>query len=165
MKRSSGELKTEMPIKLPIRTIQFLTAIGLYLLLSQVVHATSCVTLPSDTMEEVFAESAGNIFHKGILIGMIVSALVANLFILARTKRWVRFVALLTVSIPIPVIYLFAEIMSSGCTYGHGMAASYYLLPLSALLMLLIAQGIWRPGSGPLPEQPVNVTIFDKHNG
>lgn len=104
------------------------------------VYATTCAQPTADEAEIYARQDGENLFVKGFLWGLILSAYLFNVgWFIWRTNRWITAVLLSVLCIPAAFGFWFAEILSQPCGFG-GMAAKYYLIPLVALILLGIAQ-------------------------
>ena len=99
----------------------------------------TCNESPSPEDARAFAIQDGrNLLVKGFLLCLIGAMYLINIGRYIQRKRsWILPLVLSLLSLPIPLGFWLAEIVSSECGSG-GLNAWYYLVPLSALVV------IWR---------------------
>lgn len=115
------------------------------------VYATTCGRPPAEEAEMYARQDGWNVFVKGFLWGLILSAYLFNIgWFIYRTKRWVT-AGLFSLLLCVPIVsgFFFAEMLSQGCGFS-GIDARYYVIPLAALILIAIGQK-WDQQSGQKP--------------
>ena len=112
--------------------------------------SASCRSLTREETEAALREDAANVFFKGLFLGVLLSAYIANfIWFGVTTGRWLIGVLLSVLTVPpFLIVAFYAEVITGECGFGGGLDSKYYLVPVAILVVLFLVQVFLDRSSG-----------------